>query len=88
VLRHTFGSRLGADGVSLPVLQKLLGHRTLKMTMRYVHIDVRTTYAAARVLERVMATPSAFVHQVSTKALEAPFTPPPAPSMSTVSPLY
>jgi integrase len=71
VLRHTFGSRLGTRGVPLPVLQKLLGHTTLKMTMRYVHVDPGTMRATARVVEHLMAAPTRFVHQVSTNATKA-----------------
>ncbi len=37
--RHTFGSRLVKRGVPLPVVQKLMGHADIAMTMRYVHIE-------------------------------------------------
>lgn len=37
--RHTFASRLVAKGVPLPVVQKLMGHSTIQMTMRYVQVD-------------------------------------------------
>ena len=37
-LRHTFASWLVQKGVSLYEVQKLLGHKTLAMTMRYVHL--------------------------------------------------
>jgi integrase len=36
-LRHTFGSRLGMAGVDLRTIQKLMGHKDMKMTMRYSH---------------------------------------------------
>jgi len=39
VLRHTFASRLIRKGVALPVVQKLLGHSTIQMTMRYVQVE-------------------------------------------------
>lgn len=39
VLRHTFASRLIRKGVPLPVVQKLLGHSTIQMTMRYVQVE-------------------------------------------------
>ncbi len=45
-LRHTFASRLAQKGVSLFVIQKLLGHRDSKSTMIYAHL-VPETYADA-----------------------------------------
>lgn len=38
VLRHTFASHFVMNGGSLLVLQKILGHSTLAMTMRYAHL--------------------------------------------------
>jgi integrase len=38
-LRHTFASWLVETGTPIVVVSKLLGHKSLKMTMRYSHID-------------------------------------------------
>lgn len=38
-LRHTFASWTIQEGASLPELQKLLGHATLAMTLRYAHLS-------------------------------------------------
>lgn len=38
VLRHTFASHFMMNGGSILVLQKLLGHQSLAMTMRYAHL--------------------------------------------------
>jgi integrase len=38
VLRHTFASHLAMRGVPLLTIQKLLGHRTITMTLRYAHL--------------------------------------------------
>ncbi|MDD5529931.1 MAG: tyrosine-type recombinase/integrase [bacterium] len=38
-LRHTFASYLAMDGFNLMTIQKLLGHKDIKMTMRYSHLS-------------------------------------------------
>ncbi|QJQ96258.1 MULTISPECIES: tyrosine-type recombinase/integrase [Halomonadaceae] len=39
VLRHTFASHFMMNGGDLLTLQKILGHRTITMTMRYAHLS-------------------------------------------------
>ena len=49
-LRHSYATELLRNGVSLPGIMKLLGHRTLKMTLRYVAItneDLGRDYLSA-----------------------------------------
>ncbi len=50
-LRHTFASRLVQRGVSLQVVCDLLGHKSLKTTMRYAKLDVSQTKAAVDLLD-------------------------------------
>lgn len=38
--RHTFGKNMAVAGVSLPVLQKLLGHNDYKTTLRYINLTL------------------------------------------------
>jgi integrase len=38
-LRHTFASWLALDGVPIFTIQKLMGHRDIKMTMRYAKLS-------------------------------------------------
>lgn len=53
-LRHTFCSRAAAAGVPIPVLQLLAGHATIKMTMRYVHMDEEAIFAGMAVMSAAM----------------------------------
>ncbi len=39
VMRHTAISRLVKAGVDLPTVQRVSGHKTLAMVLRYTHID-------------------------------------------------
>lgn len=64
--RHSFATEMLRAGVSLPVLMKLLGHKSPKMTMRYVEVslsDVEREFQLARLQPRHLApvpkTPSA-----------------------------
>jgi integrase len=49
-LRHTFASQLAMGNVPLPAVQKLLGHATITMTMRYAHVAPSTLRTAIEVL--------------------------------------
>jgi integrase len=54
-LRHSFASHAVRMGVSLPVLKELLGHSTIKMTMRYVHLsDAYIEEAAERIGKQIL----------------------------------
>ncbi len=49
-LRHTYATEMLRSGMSLPVLMRLLGHRTLGMTLRYAQVtqaDVHRAYMQA-----------------------------------------
>lgn len=50
VLRHTFASHLAMKGVPLNMVQALLGHSTIIMTMRYAHVAPSGLRAAIELL--------------------------------------
>ena len=52
-LRHTFGSRLGMAGVDIRTIQELMGHKDIKMTMRYSHPTPEHKKNAVKVLDAV-----------------------------------
>jgi site-specific recombinase XerD len=49
-LRHTFASHLTMKGIDLRTVAKLLGHRDIKVTMRYAHLAPDHLQAAVDVL--------------------------------------
>jgi integrase len=51
VLRHSFASHLAIRGVSLKVIQELLGHSTIHMTMRYAHLTPDVKRDAVNLLD-------------------------------------
>ena len=51
VLRHTFASQLASQGVPIVVIQSLLGHSTVQMTMRYAHLSQAAQMTAISTLD-------------------------------------
>jgi site-specific recombinase XerD len=66
-LRHTFASEMVRLGISLPALKELLGHRDIRMTMKYVAVtqnDLQRQYHLARqALSRLHLMPELPVNQ-------------------------
>lgn len=55
-LRHTFASHLVMNGVDLMTVKELLGHKDIKMTMRYAHLSPDHKRIAVQKLESVFRT--------------------------------
>jgi integrase len=49
-LRHTAASLAVGQGVSLPVIGRLLGHSQAQTTLRYAHVDNNPALAAANLI--------------------------------------
>jgi site-specific recombinase XerD len=55
-LRHTYASHLAMKGVPLKVIQELLGHATIEMTMRYAHLSPEVKQEAVQLLDEPAKT--------------------------------
>ena len=53
LLRQTFASHLAMRGASMRVIQELLGHSTIQMTMRYAHLAPEVARDAVRMLDNI-----------------------------------
>ncbi len=68
-LRHTFASQLSNNGIPLRVVQELLGHSTLAMTMRYSHVAPNNLRDAIRTLGPTASNPGILGNRPSTEYL-------------------
>ena len=56
VLRHSYASHLAMKGVPVVVIQKLLGHTDIKVTMRYAHLSEDSINQAVEALQLPYST--------------------------------
>lgn len=71
-LRHSFASQLATAGVPIKVVQELLGHQSMAMTLRYAHLLPETRRDAVEVLV-----------EPGPEAVQAPATEPPVTGSTT-----
>ncbi|HOD36800.1 MAG TPA: tyrosine-type recombinase/integrase [Syntrophales bacterium] len=55
-LRHTFGSRLGMAGVDVKTIMEIMGHKTIKMALRYQHPLPGHKLNAVKLLDNISKT--------------------------------
>ncbi|MBF0252550.1 MAG: site-specific integrase [Candidatus Omnitrophica bacterium] len=55
-LRHTFASHLVMEGIDLVTVKELMGHKSIRMTMRYSHLSQDHKIKAVQVLGNTMDT--------------------------------
>jgi integrase len=61
-LRHTFGSYLVMQGVDLKTVQQIMGHKDIRMTMRYAHLSPEYVQKAVETLDSLWTL---YGHQAS-----------------------
>jgi integrase len=66
-LRHTFASWHAAAGTDIRVLQGLMGHHNISMTMRYSHLSESALREATRTFEKVLKKSKAKVVKLQKK---------------------
>ena len=54
-LRHTFASNLVMAGVKIEKVQKLMGHKMIAMTQRYIHLAPGYLAESVKVLDRIFS---------------------------------
>lgn len=52
-LRHTFASLAIKQGVDLYTVSKLLGHKDIKTTTRYAHLEVKQLIKATNIVDQI-----------------------------------
>ncbi|MHC4270150.1 MAG: site-specific integrase [Planctomycetota bacterium] len=53
-LRHTFASHLVMKGVDITTVMELMGHKSLKMTLRYAHLAPKHKTKAVKILDKAL----------------------------------
>jgi integrase len=72
-LRHTFGSRLAQAGVDTFTIMKLMGHKDIRSTLRYMHHSMESLRRGVEAMERsghILDTAGVFGGRGASEVLE------------------
>ncbi|MCL5238217.1 MAG: site-specific integrase [Nitrospirae bacterium] len=69
-LRHTFASHLVMAGVDLTTVSKLMGHKSLTMTLRYSHLSPAHLAEGVKKLDFLMSGNASFKEQNPTNSYD------------------
>jgi integrase len=62
-LRHSFSSHLVMSGVDLTTVKELLGHKDIKMTLRYAHLAPSHKVKAVDILDNTLKNKASIAHE-------------------------
>lgn len=68
-LRHTFASHLVMGGVDITTVSRLLGHKSLSMTLRYAHLAPAHLVSAVNVLDGALNPTAHLLHKKEAASL-------------------
>ena len=54
-LRHSYATHLLESGVTIPTIQRLLGHRRMQTTMIYMHVTHPSSEQLQATIDQLMA---------------------------------
>ena len=79
VMRHTAITRLVEAGVDLPTIQRISGHKTMAMVLRYAHVSGSHIDAAMSALDRTIPEPERQDQNTAETQVSQELHTPPAP---------
>ena len=65
--RHTFASQLVMNGIDLTTVKTLLGHKNIKMTLRYAHLAPAHMARAVEILGEKLTAKSGWTKTIQTE---------------------
>ena len=66
-LRHTFASHLIMAGIDLTTVKELMGHKDIRMTLRYTHLAPSHKVKAVDILDRAINNKQTVHYDIGTE---------------------